>query len=51
MQYCPVANYHYPMHGNVFGGTPKIFMFWLFSENGNISERIVNRALIVHKTL
>ena len=35
----------------MFGGTPNIFMFWLFSKNGSISERIVNRALIVHTTL
>ena len=33
-------------YGKVFGGTPNIFMFWLFSENESISERIVNRALI-----
>ena len=24
-------------------------MFWLFPENGSISERSVNRALIVHE--
>ena len=46
MQYCPVANYHYVhnlCHGKV--------MFWLFPENGGISERTVNRALTVHTTL
>ena len=49
MQYCPVmqvANYHY-VHNlwqRVFGGTPNICMFWLFPENGIISERSVNRA-------
>ena len=32
-------------------GTPTKFMFWLFSENGSISDRTVNRALIVHTTL
>ena len=49
MQYCPVANYHCVhiiTYGKVFRGTPNIFMFWLFSENGSISERIVNRTLI-----
>ena len=25
------------------GGTPNNFMFWLFPENGSISERTVNR--------
>ena len=30
----------------MFGGTPNIFMFWLFPENGSISERTVNRAFI-----
>ena len=35
----------------MFGGTPNMFMFWLFPENGSISERTVNRALIVHTTL
>ena len=29
---------------------PNIFMFGLFPENASISERIVNRALIVHTT-
>ena len=37
----------YITYGKVFGGTPKNFMFWLFSKNGTISERIVNRELIV----
>ena len=32
----------------VFGGTPNIFMFWLFSENGSISEQIVNMALTLY---
>ena len=41
----------YITHGKVFGGTPNIFMFWLFPENGSISERTFNRALIVHTTL
>ena len=35
----------YITYGKVFGGTPKIFMFWLFPENGSISEWTVNRAL------
>ena len=41
----------YVIYGKVFGGTPNIFMFWLFPENGSISEPTVNRALIVHTTL
>ena len=45
MQYCPVANYHYVHNlwamAKCLGGTPKIFMFWLFPENGSISERTV----------
>ena len=41
----------YITSGKVFGGTPNIFMCWLFPENGSISERTVNRALIVHTTL
>ena len=49
MQYCPMANYHY-LYGKVFGGTPNSFMFWLFPENGSISEQTVNRALIVQQT-
>ena len=33
----------YITYGKVFGGdTTKIFMFWLFPENGSISERTVN---------
>ena len=57
MQYCPMANYDYTyihvhnIYGKVFGGTPNIFMFWLFPENGSISEQTVNMALIVHTTL
>ena len=35
------------MYGKVFGGTPNILMFWIFPENVSISERTVNRALIV----
>ena len=35
----------------VFRGTPNNLMFWLFPENGSISERTVNRALIVYTTL
>ena len=53
MQYCPVTNYHY-VHNlwqSVRGGGGGIFMVWLFSENGSISEQIVNRALIDHTTL
>ena len=56
-----MANYHYVRpdyvhttcitYGKLFGGTPNIFMFWLFPENGSISEQTVNRALIVHTTL
>ena len=41
----------YITYGKVFGGTPNIFMFWLFLENGSILERTVNRALMVHTTL
>ena len=32
-------------YGKVFGGTPNIFMFWLFPENGRISERTANRGI------
>ena len=51
MQYCPMANYHYVhnLDGKVFGGNPKIFMFWLFYENGSISEQTVNRALTLKR--
>ena len=41
----------YITYGKVFGGSPNIFMFWLFPENGSISERTINRALTVHTTL
>ena len=41
----------YITYGKVFGGTPNIYMFWLFPENGSISEWTVNKALIVHTTL
>ena len=41
----------YITYGKVFGGTPNILMFWIFPENGSISEQTVNRALIVHTTL
>ena len=34
----------YITYGKVFGGTPNILMFWIFPENGSISERTVNRA-------
>ena len=56
MQYCTVANYHYVYitYGIfvwAFGETPIMLMFWLFPENGSISKRTVNRALIVHTTL
>ena len=37
----------YITYGKVFGGTPTILMFSLFPENGSISKRTVNRALIV----
>ena len=52
MQYCPMAKYHY-VHNlwQSVWGTPNIFMFVLFPENGSISERTVSRALIVHTTL
>ena len=51
LQYLKVlANISYISYGKVFGGTPNIFMFWLFPENGSISERIVN-TLIVHTTV
>ena len=47
-----MANYHY-VHNlwQSVRGTPNNCMFWLFPENGSISERTVNRALIVHTTL
>ena len=49
---CNIAQWQiiimYITYGEVFGGTPNIFMFWLFPENGSISERTVNRALMVH---
>ena len=32
-------------HGQVFGETPNIFMFWLFPENGSISERTVKHGI------
>ena len=32
----------YITYGKVFGGTPNILMFWIFPENGSISERTVN---------
>ena len=41
----------YITYGKVFGGTPNILMFLIFPENGSISERTVNRALIVHTAL
>ena len=41
----------YITYGKMFGGIPNTFMFWLFPENGSISKRTVNRALIVHTTL
>ena len=49
---CNIAQWQiiimYITYGKVFGGT--FFMFWLFPENGTISEWTVNRALIVHTT-
>ena len=52
MQYCPrQIIIMYITYGKVFGGTPNILMFWIFPENRSISERTVNRALIVHTTL
>ena len=42
---CNIAQWQiimYITYGKVFGGTPNIFMFWLFPENGSISERTVN---------
>ena len=52
---CNIAQWQiiimYITYGKVFGGTPNIFMFWLFLENGSISERTVNRALIVNTSL
>ena len=45
MQYCPwQILIMYITYGKVFGGTPNISMFWLFPENGSISEQIVNRT-------
>ena len=35
----------YITYSKVFGGTPNILMFWIFSENGSISERTVNRGI------
>ena len=47
---CNIAQWQiiimYITYRKVFGGTPKIFMFWLFPENGSISDWTVNRALI-----
>ena len=45
-----LSNVIYISYGKVFRGTPNISMFWLYSENGSILERTVNRALIVHTT-
>ena len=41
-----MANCHY-VHNlwQSVRGTPNIFMFWLFPENGSISERTVNRGI------
>ena len=51
MQYYLVANYHYVHVAKCLGGLRTFFMFWLFSENGSLSERTVNRAVIVYITL
>ena len=52
MQYCPwQIIIMYITYGKVFGGTPNILMFLIFPENGSISERTVNRALIDYTTL
>ena len=44
-------NIMYITYGKVFGGTPNIFISWLFLENRSKSERTVDRVLIVHTTL
>ena len=33
------------------GGTPKIFIFWLFLDNLSISEQTIDRALTIHTEL
>ena len=56
MQYCPMSKKKrkrnviimYIIYHKVFGGTPNIFMFWLFPENGSIT---VKGHIIVHTTL
>ena len=46
MQYCPVANYHYAhnLWQSVRGDSIKKKFVCLFSENGSISEQIINGA-------
>ena len=38
-------------NGRVFGGTPNIFIFWLFLDNLSISEQIIESALTIHTEL
>ena len=40
--------YIYITNGRVFGGTPKILIFWLFLDNLSISEQTIDRALTIH---
>ena len=35
----------YITDGRVFGGTPNIFIFWLFLDNLSISEQTIDREL------
>ena len=38
-------------NGRVFGGTPSIWIVWLFLDNLSISEQIIDRALTIHTEL
>ena len=41
----------YITNGRVFGGTPNIFILWLFLDNLSISEQTTDRALTIHTKL
>ena len=41
----------YITNGRVFGGTPNIWIFWLFLDNFSISEQTIDRALTIHTEL
>ena len=52
MQYRPIANYHYVHYlWQSVRGDSEHFSVWVISLKYFISERTVNRALIVHTTL